>query len=1093
MATETVTVMFTDLVGSTELLSRLGEEACELIRREYFGLLRSAVDGRDGREIKNLGDGLMVVFDSSADAVGAAVDVQRMVERRNRRAVEPLRVRVGVAAGDADVDGGDYFGIPVVEAARLCAATEGGSILVTDVVRLLAGSRGGFRVRPIDALELRGLDRPVPACQVDWQTDDPDDAPPMPPRLAAAASDVFVGRELEQAQLFSAWKAVAAAGERRLILVEGEPGIGKTTLSAQLAVEVRASGAVVAYGRCDEDLGIPYQPWIQAMGQIAAALPADLLGEVAEGGDGTLGRLLPELAGRLPEASVEGEDAGAARFALFAAVIDLLRRATLDRPILLVMDDLHWADRTTLQLLKHLVTSDADVRIGVLGTYRDSDIGPGHPLTDLLADLHRERGVERVALRGLGDAELLALLELLAGHEMPEDGMAIRDAVLAETAGNPFFVLEILRHLADTGAISQGDDGRWTANRDVRSAGLPVSVREVVSRRIGSLGTETERVLSLAAVIGRDFDIGLLAAIAGRSEEEVIDCCDAAVEAEVLETTVDPERYTFAHALFEHTIYEGLSRARRSRTHRAVALRLEELHGSDPGERAGELAHHWSAGLQPSDESKAVHYGLIAARRALDQLAPDEALRRFQEVLQILDRGVSDDRMRAEVLIGLGVAQRQCGLPDHRQTLLQAAELADRIDAVDLLVRSAAANSREFSSVIGGIDEERVAVIERALERVGDVDPAARARLLVVNAMERTYRAPLDDRLAMIEEAIALARGCGDAYLLAQVLQRSCDAAEVPWTLQRRIAWATEASELAEERGDLEALLNARVDLMIAALEGGDPESMRRCEDDVEDLVRRIPQPALQWVAAMHRAMLTVLAGDLETAEREAEAAYALAVETGQPDPLGVYGPQLTNIRLYQGRAAEMLPLIEEMAASDLALPAHVAALGVARSWGGDLEGARSLLAAARAGGFAIPEDQGWASAHVSWAVTAAAVGDHDSARVLGDRLRPFADHLVTTNVTVQPSVAHHLGLLDHSLGRHDAAEQWFRMASGIHERMGSHLFVAVTSAAWAALRADVGDHDGARRLAASAMEAAEAAGYGGVASDAGAVLERVS
>ena len=280
----------------------------------------------------------------------------------------------------------------------------------------------------------------------------------------------------------------------------------------------------------------------------------------------------------------------------------------------------------------------------------------------LLAGLHREGGALRIVLRGLTDLDVLALLERIAGHAMTDDGVALRDALLAETAGNPFFVGEILRHLAETGAISQGDDGRWVADPDLRAAGLPVSVREVIGRRLATLGPDTERVLALGAVIGRDFDIGLLAAIAQMDVDPVIDVCDTAVTAAVLSPTDIPDRYTFAHTLIEHTLYDSLSPARRARAHKAVAEAIETRLGNDPGARAAELAYHWGAAVQPTDTAKAIHYAQIAGDRALDQLAPDEAVRWYGQALELLDRTPHPDpHQRAELLVGLGDAQRQCG------------------------------------------------------------------------------------------------------------------------------------------------------------------------------------------------------------------------------------------------------------------------------------------------------------------------------------------------------------------------------------------------------------------------------------------------
>jgi predicted ATPase len=306
-----------------------------------------------------------------------------------------------------------------------------------------------------------------------------------------------------------------------------------------------------------------------------------------------------------PEASADAESE---RYLLFGAVVDLLARISLVAPVVLVLDDLQWADRPTIQLLRHLVSSDVAMRLVVVGTFRDSEITTTHPLADALAALHREEGVERIALRGLGDDELLSLLESIAGHEMASDGLQMRDALLAETEGNPFFVHEMLRHLAETGAILQDGSGRWVATPALRASGMPVSIREVVERRISGLGDETARVLSVASVIGRDFDVEVLAGCIEMDDDVLLDLCDDAVRASVLTDSEMPGRYTFAHALIQHTLYDGLSTGRRARTHRLVAEALEEICGDEPGPRIGELAHHWSQATRPDDGIRALDY-----------------------------------------------------------------------------------------------------------------------------------------------------------------------------------------------------------------------------------------------------------------------------------------------------------------------------------------------------------------------------------------------------------------------------------------------------------------------------------------------------
>ena len=201
-----------------------------------------------------------------------------------------------------------------------------------------------------------------------------------------------------------------------------------------------------------------------------------------------LARLVPELARRVAMEVPTATGGDAARFVLFGCVADLLERSGQESPVLVVLDDLHWADRPSVQLLRHVIGAEPSMRVGLLGTFRDSEVTAGHPVGELLAALHREQGVERIGLRGLTDLDLLDLLERIAGHAMTDDGVALRDAVLAETEGNPFFVVEILRHLAETGAIYQDADGRWTSDADLRTIGLPVSVKEVIGRRLAALG-----------------------------------------------------------------------------------------------------------------------------------------------------------------------------------------------------------------------------------------------------------------------------------------------------------------------------------------------------------------------------------------------------------------------------------------------------------------------------------------------------------------------------------------------------------------------------------------------------------------------------
>ena len=1052
--TETVTVVFTDLVGSTALLSRVGEERVEQLRREHFAMLRDAVTRSGGTEVKNLGDGLMIKVPSAAEGVACAVAIQQAFEERNRETTDPLLIRVGVSIGDADVEDGDYFGIPVVEASRLCAKAEGGDILVTDVVRALAGSRGNFEFVSVGELELKGLDQPVLACRVAWMPLEVEGlAIPLPGRIASAVPANFVGRAAEFEALGGSLKVVST-GARRTVLLSGEPGIGKTTLSSEFARSAFENDNVVLYGRCDEDLGIPYQPWGEAMAHLVASAPDDLLRAHVEARAGELARLVPELAHRAslpPSSSSDGESE---RYLLFGAVLDLLVRVSALAPIVLLLDDLHWADRQTVQLLRHVVSADVPLRLLVIGTFRESDVGADHPLAETLAALHRESGVERMALRGLGDDELLNLLESTAGHPMTEDGVALRDALMAETEGNPFFVGEMLRHLAETGAIYQDDQGRWVASPDLRTSGLPVSIREVVGRRVARLGENTQRVLSLGAVIGRDFDTDVLARVAEMEEDEVIELCDQAVAAAVL--TEANGRYSFAHALIEHTLYDTLSTNRRARSHQRVADALEELCGDDPGERVGELAYHWAHATQPSDGEKAIAYAQRAGDRALALLAPDEALRWYGDALDMQDRAPTHDpKRRAALLLGLGDAQRQTGDAGHRETLLAAAHLADDIGAIDTLVLATLRNSRSgIASSLGEIDLQRVEMITRALARIGNVETPDRARLLALLCAEQTYDIDADQLSVLATQAVDMARRTGDNASLVDAIGMCHEAISAPQTLELRRKWTAEICEIVDALGDPVLRAVSHRLRMISALEAGDLATMSESFAVYASETERIDQPWDRWHLATMWALRHLIRGDPVAAEEAVNSALDLGLASGQPDALAYFGAQLVNVRLMQGRLHELVPLIEQAVQDNPGLPAFRAVLVNAKSYH-DADDVGTLLDLELANNFPMPDGLQWLTAHTNWASAAARSRHKAAAAALYPIFQPWHAQISTTHITVSGSTAHYLGLLAHTLDNHDEADHWFAEALDCHQSMKAPFHVAYTQTAWAALLID--------------------------------------
>ncbi len=784
-ASGTVTLLFTDLVGSTELLGELGEDGAERLRRDHFGLLRDVALSHTGEEVKSLGDGLMVAFTSSVDAVACAIGIQQAVDRYNRRTgSERMAVRVGLNVGEPIRDEDDYFGTPVVVAKRLCDRAQGGQILASELVRLLIGGRGDFTFRPVGELALKGLAQPVATTEVAWEPAGMERIA-LPPELAREPG-ALVGREKQLSGLQDTWRRVLD-GRPGVVMVTGEPGIGKTRLVAELCRRAHADGATVLLGRSHEESVAPYQPFVEALRQYVSACPVDELRLQIGPRRRVLAKLVPELWAngdetRAGEGDATGGGAGE-RYALFDAVGSLLAEAARTHPAILVLDDLHWADDASLLLLRHVARTATDVPLLIIGTYRETEVHEDDPLSSALAELRRARALQSLSLSGLHADDVAALVRGL-GAEVPDE---LARAVARRTEGNPFFVEEIIRHL---------DAGEELA--------VPDSVKDLLRRRLRRLAEPARRALGAAAVLGREFDLDTLERVTGGEGEELLEAMDQSLFEHVLVEVPDVVgRFAFSHALTRETIYEQLSAARRARLHRRAGEALEHLHAARLDEHADQLAHHF---VQAGDDDRSFDYQLRAARAAWRVYASETAIAHNSAALVTATRlGLSpeaDERVRRLLLERGWMRQVQgdheAGVADYGGALQAARTASDRrleAEALDSLAFA----ERFFDSARSGAHHHEALAIA---DEVGDVP--LQIRVLSRMSLIRATDLDLTGALEAGERALALAEQTGDDDHDRSIAIDALKLAALQLgDLDRLDALTTELEEVQRRRGDL--------------------------------------------------------------------------------------------------------------------------------------------------------------------------------------------------------------------------------------------------------------------------------------------------
>ena len=720
----TVTLMFTDLVGSTELLQRTGDESAQRIFQAHHKLLQEAVASHGGQEVKWLGDGLMVAFPSAANAVRCAIAMQQTARRP--AVGERLQIRVGLNVGEALQEEADYFGTAVVIASRLCAQAESGQILCSALVAGLLSGRKAFAFSECGALELKGIAEAVSAYEVLYEVD----------LLALLARTPFMGREGEVAKLSQKLQE-ARNGQGGLVTLVGEPGIGKTRLAEEFVETARNEGATVLWGRCYEgEWTPPYGPFAEAIAEYGARTDPPALRDDLGDGVGPIARLVPALREHLTDVPEPADlQPDEERFRLLDAVAQFFIAVAAGSPLVLVLDDLHWADKGTIAMLRHIVHFASRHSILLLGTYRDVELDRQHPLSGALNALRRETNYERIVLRGLDASAVGQLLATLAEKDVPDSIIA---AISTETDGNPFFIREVLLHLVDTGVITQSD-GRWASDgASIEELGIPEGVRQVIGQRLSRLSEDSNRLLTIASAFIGGFRFDVAASVAGLEEMPALDALDEALAAQLLRPSGEVESYDFIHALIRHTLYTELNPSRQVRLHRQIAEAMEQAYGAEARDHASELAYQYHRSAALPGAERGVDHALAAADRAEAAYARDEAAAFLRMALELLPE---ESARRPRVLGRLALALTWTLAFD--EAMKRASEAGDLIAAAEGTGEAADYLAQATRTMIAsGSLSSAYPLAPRGLEYAGDRRDDTWAWLMATDLLRREAEDP---------------------------------------------------------------------------------------------------------------------------------------------------------------------------------------------------------------------------------------------------------------------------------------------------------------------------------------------------------------